>query len=193
VHFERNRYSVPASYANRPVSLRVYAGRLVVAAEGQIVCEHARIIDRRHDTVGQTVYDWRHYLAVLQRKPGALRNGAPFAELPEAFRRLQASLLKQPGGDREMVEILALVLHHDEQAVLTAVELALEAGVATKTHVLNVLHRLLDGKPTAPIMTAPQALRLVNEPKANVTRYDALRGSKAGGWICAAGENCHAQ
>ena len=193
VHFERNRYSVPASYANRPVSLRVYAGRLVVAAEGQIVCEHARIIDRRHDTVGQTVYDWRHYLAVLQRKPGALRNGAPFAELPEAFRRLQASLLKQPGGDREMVEILALVLHHDEQAVLTAVELALEAGVATKTHVLNVLNRLLDGKPTAPIMTAPQALRLVNEPKANVTRYDALRGSKAGGWICAAGENCHAQ
>jgi hypothetical protein len=37
--------------------------------------------------------------------------------------------LKQPGGDREMVEILALVLHHDEQAVLAAVELALESGV----------------------------------------------------------------
>jgi hypothetical protein len=177
VHFERNRYSVPASYANRPVSLRVYADRLVVAAEGQLLCEHARIIDRRHDTAGHTVYDWRHYLAVLQRKPGALRNGAPFSELPEGFRRLQATLLKQPGGDREMVEILALVLHHDEQAVLTAVELALEAGVASKTHVLNVLHRLLDGKPVAPApVTAPQALRLVNEPKADVLRYDALRG-----------------
>ena len=76
-----------------------------------------------------------------------------------------------------MVEILALVLHHDEQAVLTAVELALEAGVASKTHVLNVLHRLLDGKPTAPApVTAPQALRLVNEPEANVLRYDSLRG-----------------
>ncbi|MBS0426678.1 MAG: IS21 family transposase [Proteobacteria bacterium] len=177
VHFERNRYSVPASYANRPVSLRVYADRLVVAAEGQLVCEHTRIIDRRHDTAGQTVYDWRHYLAVLQRKPGALRNGAPFSELPQGFRRLQTVLLKQPGGDREMVEILALVLHHDEQAVLTAVELALEAGVASKTHVLNVLHRLLDGKPVAPApVTAPQALRLANEPQANVLRYDALRG-----------------
>ena len=43
------------------MSLRVYADRLVVAAEGQIVCKHVRIIDRRHDTVGQTVYDWRHY------------------------------------------------------------------------------------------------------------------------------------
>nr|ART90513.1 mobile element protein [uncultured bacterium] len=177
VHFERNRYSVPASYANRPVSLRVYADRLVVAAEGQLLCEHTRIIDRRHDTAGQTVYDWRHYLAVLQRKPGALRNGAPFSELPQGFRRLQTVLLKQPGGDREMVEILALVLHHDEQAVLTAVELSLEAGVASKTHVLNVLHRLLDGKPVAPApVTAPQALRLANEPQANVLRYDSLRG-----------------
>lgn len=37
VHFERNRYSVPASYANRPVSLRVYADRLVVAAEGELL------------------------------------------------------------------------------------------------------------------------------------------------------------
>jgi hypothetical protein len=144
LHFERNRYSVPASYANRPVSLRVYAARLVVVAEGQVLCEHARIICRRNDALGQTVYNWRHYLAVLQRKPGALRNGAPFAELPEGFKRLQASLLKQAGGDREMVEILALVLHHDEQAVLAAVELALEAGVATKTHVLNVLHLNLE-------------------------------------------------
>jgi len=176
VHFERNRYSVPSSYANRPVSLRVYAERLVVAAEGQIVCEHARIIDRRHDTAGRTVYDWRHYLAVLQRKPGALRNGAPFVELPQGFRRLQATLLKQPGGDREMVEVLALVLHHDEQAVLAAVELALEAGVPSKTHVLNVLHRLLDGTPVLPApVTAPQALRLTQEPKANVLRYDSLR------------------
>jgi hypothetical protein len=193
VHFERNRYSVPASYANRPVSLRVYADRLVVAAEGQLVCEHVRIIDRRHDTAGQTVYDWRHYLAVLQRKPGALRNGAPFTELPEGYKRLQAALLRQPGGDREMVEILALVLHHDEQAVLIAVELALEAGVPTKMHVLNVLHRLLDGQPPAPPVTAPQALRLVNEPQANVLRYDALRGkAQAGVHEHAAKESCHA-
>jgi hypothetical protein len=54
-----------------------------------------------------------------------------------------------------MVEILALVLQHDEQAVLCAVELALEAGVATKTHVINVLHPLTDGKalPASPIDT----------------------------------------
>ena len=84
--------------------------------------------------------------------------------------------LKKPGGDREMVDILALVLQHDEDAVLLAVEMALETGVPTKTHVLNLLHRLVDGKSlTPPTLDAPQALTLVNEPEANVGRYDALR------------------
>ena len=175
VHFESNRYSVPASFANRPVSLRVYPDRLVVVAEGQVLCEHVRIVERAHDVPGRTVYDWRHYLAVIQRKPGALRNGAPFAEMPEAFRRLQAQLLRRPGGEREMVDVLALVLQHDEQAVLCAVELALEGGVATKTHVLNILHRLTDGKNTAAAIDAPQALVLNQEPRADIERYDALR------------------
>ncbi len=176
VNFERNRYSVPASFANRPVSLRVYPERVVIAAEGQILCEHTRIIERSHHLPGRTVYDWRHYLAVIQRKPGALRNGAPFTELPDAFRQLQSHLLKRPGGDREMVEILAHILQHDEQAVLCAVELALEAGVPTKTHVLNLLHRLIDGKANSTAtIDAPQTLSLRREPKANVERYDTLR------------------
>ena len=182
ISFERNRYSVPASFANRPVSLRIYPDRLVVAAEGQILCEHDRLIQRSHHLPGRTIYDWRHYLAVIQRKPGALRNGAPFVDLPPAFRQLQSQLLRRPGGDREMVDILALVLYHDEQVVLTAVELALSEGVATKTHVLNLLHRLIDGKSTdAPTIDTPVSLALKREPRANVERYDELRPRDAGG------------
>lgn len=182
ISFERNRYSVPASFANRPVSLRVYPDRLVVAAEGNILCEHVRMIQRSHKLPAQTIYDWRHYLAVVQRKPGALRNGAPFLELPIPFRQLQEQMLRKPGGDREMVDVLALVLHHDEQAVLTAVEMALAAGVPTKTHVLNLLHRLVDGKVVGgPPLDTPQALILRREPKANVERYDGLRAQIAGG------------
>ncbi len=173
IHFERNRYSVPATFANRPISLRVYAHRLVIATEGQTIAEHERHFDRKHSG-GQTIYDWRHYLAVLQRKPGALRNGAPFKEFPDGFKRLQAALTKRLGGDREMVEILALVLHHDEQAVLTAVELALESGVPSKLHILNLLGRLVESTPPAPI-TTPQDLVLRIEPQANVIRYDSLR------------------
>ena len=176
IHFDRNRYSVPASFANRPVSLRVYPERIVVVAEGQILCEHQRIIERSHNLPPRTLYDWRHYLAVIQRKPGALRNGAPFMALPEAFRQLQQHLLKRPGGDREMVDILALVLQHDEQAVLCAVEMALAAGVPAKTHVLNLLHRLTDAKVSQiSEVETPQGLALSAEPKADVERYDVLR------------------
>ena len=78
IAFERNRYSVPASFANRRISLHVYPERLVVVAEGQTVCEHARIIDRSHPLPrqcmftcmrggkpGKVIYDWRHYLALV--------------------------------------------------------------------------------------------------------------------------------
>jgi hypothetical protein len=173
VTFERNRYSVPASYANRPISLRVYADRLMFVAEAQVIAEHARLI-LRSPGIGRTIYDWRHYLSVLQRKPGALRNGTPFTELPDAFKCLQAILLKRLGGDREMVEILALVLQHDETDVLAAVELALESGVPSKQHVLNLLKRLVEPAPPGPI-DSPTPVMLVVEPQANVSRYDELR------------------
>ena len=150
-----------------------------MVAEGQTVCEHARIIERSHRKPGKVIYEWRHYLAVIQRKPGALRNGAPFTEMPDAFRQLQDHMLRKEGGDREMVDILSLVLQHNEDDVLCAVELALEAGVPTKTHILNLLHRLIDRRPTDhPEVDPPDALALQTTPEANVDRYDGLRQTK---------------
>lgn len=137
-----------------------------------MIAEHIRVFSKQG--LGRTIYDWRHYLSVLQRKPGALRNGAPFTELPDTFKRLQAILLKRLGGDREMVEVLALVLQHEEQAVLAAVELALESGVPSKQHVLNVLKRLVEPELPSPVI-APPTLALTVEPQANISRYDRLR------------------
>jgi len=174
ITFEQNRYSVPASFANRVVSLRVYADRLVVVAESNVIAEHVRVFTRDHNMTGKTCYDWRHYLSVVQRKPGALRNGAPFCELPDSFKRLQGKLQRRVGGDREMADILALVLLYDEQLVEQAVEQSLAAGQASKQHVLNCLGRLQDGPPPHTV-TPPTVLQLVNEPLANTARYDHLR------------------
>ena len=118
-----------------------------------------------------------NYLAVVQRKPGALRNGAPFVEMPEAFPPVAGTdACASPAAIARWSRFLSLVLHHDEQAVLCAVEMALEAGVPTKTHVLNLLHRLVDGAPiNQPDVTPPEALALRKEPQANVARYDGLR------------------
>ncbi len=175
--FEHNRYSVPASFANRVISLRVYPERLVIVAEAQVVAEHVRAFNRDKSMPGRTIYDWRHYLAVVQRKPGALRNGAPFKELPESFKQLQTRLLKRPGGDREMADILALVLLHDEQLVERAISKALELGEPSKEHVLNCLSRLEEPCRPQPLKPPP-ALKLVTEPQANTARYDALRRTR---------------
>jgi len=159
------------------VSLRPYADRIVLVAEGAVVAEHARVFCRDHNSQGRTIYDWRHYLAVVQRKPGALRNGAPFTDLPHSFRRLQSALLQREGGDREMADILALVLHHDEHLVERAVSEAIDTAVISKTHILNRLSRLLD-TPLPVKLTPPPALTLREEPIANTERYDALRGDR---------------
>ena len=174
ITFEHNRYSVPASFANRAISLRVYPERLVIVAEAQVVAEHTRVFNRDKRAPGRTVYDWRHYLTVVQRKPGALRNGAPFSTLPESFRLLQTKLLMRPGGDREMADILALVLLHDERLVEQAVTKALALGETSKEHVLNCLSRLEQPLRPQPLKPPP-ALKLVTEPLANTARYDDLR------------------
>lgn len=63
--------------------------------------------------------------------------------------------------------------HHDEDAVLCAAELPLEAAVPTKTHILNLLHRLMDGTHTnLPEVDQVDALALKTDSKTNMGRYD---------------------
>ena len=75
VAFDRNRYSVPCAYANKSVQRRVYAGHIRFYADGLAIAEHERIFGR-----DATLCDPLHYLPVLERKPGALRNGRPFRD-----------------------------------------------------------------------------------------------------------------
>jgi hypothetical protein len=70
VRFDNNRYSVMASAVGRPVEVRAYADRIELRQDGRLVGEHARCFGRN-----QTIYDPWHYVPVLARKPGALRNG----------------------------------------------------------------------------------------------------------------------
>src|SRR5208283_7878 len=60
--------------------------RIVLVCDGEIIGEHPRCFDR-----GRTLYNPWHYVAALERKPGALRNGAPFKDwnLPASLTRLR--------------------------------------------------------------------------------------------------------
>jgi len=104
VNVARNHYSVPCELAGKMVSKRLYPERIDFVFNEEVRTSHPRLFDR-----GQTCYDWQHYLGVLERKPGALRNGAPFADMPAALVRLQRLLLRRDGGDRLMSQMLACV------------------------------------------------------------------------------------
>jgi transposase len=168
IHTQRNRYSVPAEYAHRVVSVRLYPAAVVAVADGMVIARHTRSFDRY-----RTLYDFRHYLGLLERKPGALRNGAPFAELPGPLLRLQKLLLRHPGGDRVMVQVLTTIPVHGLYHVTEAVRAALDAGHSSGEHVLNLISRL--GSPEPERLTIETGLRLREVPVANVARYDTLR------------------
>jgi transposase len=171
VRFDYNKYSVHAAAAGRPVEIHAYADRIVVRQNGEIVGEHARRFGR-----DQTIYDPWHYVPVLARKPGALRNGAPFKDwpLPPALERIRRRLGGHADGDRQMVGILSAVTSDGLDAVEAACAEALAGGTISRDVVLNILTR--QREPMLPLTIAtPEALRLVHEPVANCARYDSLR------------------
>ena len=171
VRFDNNKYSVSASAIGRPVEVQVYAARIVIRQDGRIVGEHPRSFGR-----GETVYDPWHYVPVLARKPGALRNGAPFKDwvLPAAMERIRRKLANADDGNRQMVDILSAVISDGLPAVEAACAEATTQGVHSADVVLNILARRRNPEPPATIMT-PAALTLRHAPIADCARYDNLR------------------
>ena len=172
VRFDNNRYSVSASAVGRPVDIHAYADRIVVRQDGRIVAEHERAFGR-----GKTKYDPWHYVPVLARKPGALRNGAPFRDwvLPAALERIRRKLVGDD-GDRQMVKILAAVLTDGLPAVEAACAQALAEGVHSADVILNILARRRQ-PPAPPPIATPASLALRHAPVADCARYDSLRSA----------------
>jgi transposase len=168
---DHNRYSVDAKAAGRMVLVRSHAERIVVLLDDAVVAEHPRQFRR-----DQIIYDPWHYLPVLVRKPGALRNGAPFKDwdLPSGLAQVRAKLKQHADGDQQFVKVLAAVLDHGLAAVEAACAEALEAGIASGDVILTVLARRRQ-PPMPPSITTPAALRLVVEPVADCGRYDSVR------------------
>ena len=134
VVLDRNRYSVPAAFAGRAVSVRSTATQVRIVADGAVIAQHTRRFGRDF-----LVCDPWHYLSVLELKPGALRNGVPFREwdLPVAIQTVRDRILKQPRGDRGFVELLLMAREGGLEALQVACELVLEGQVVTAPAVLN--------------------------------------------------------
>jgi len=175
ISFDRNKYSVEARAVGHPAQVEAYATRIVIRQDGEIVGEHERSFSR-----GQTLFNPWHYVPVLQRKPGALRNGAPFKDwdLPPAIARVWKRLADVSDGDQQMVSILYAAYEHGLDVAEEACAEALSSGLRSAEAILNIISRRTSPPPPEAI-EPPVHLKLTVEPIADCARYDRLGGVDA--------------
>ena len=155
VRFDTNDYSVPVAWAHHELTVKGGIEEVRITERDQLVCAHARIWERQ-----QVSFDPLHYLALLERKPGAFDSARPLADwgLPDCFallrRRLEASLGYQ--GTREYIKVLRLLerssLAELTRAVMTAAAIGTTSSDAIARIVAQRAERAvtlfaLDGRP----------------------------------------------
>ena len=152
---DRNHYSVDSAKGKRTAQVRAYADRVVIVSGGEVVGEHGRQFSRE-----KTGYDPWHYLPVLKRQPGALRNGAPFQdwELPAPIQTMGRTLKERPGGDREFVDLLNAIKTHGGEAVARAAREAIALGAIS----FDVVFHLLSRQTEAPLRPPPSSSRSIS-------------------------------
>ena len=174
VQYDSNRYSVPSQFAGQHVSLRAYANQIMIVSGQDIIAEH-----KRHFTRNISYFEPWHYVPLLDRKPGALRNGAPFVgwQLPQAMHRIREHYMAGKGGDREFVDLLLLAQDHGIEAVEMACELAVEQNTLRLPAIINLINHLAEPV-IAPLSEAYAYPQLALPPEADCKRYETLCSDK---------------
>jgi transposase len=175
VRFDDNDYSVPVAYAHHEILIKGYVGRVVLCHHHQVVAEHRRCWDKEG-----IFFDPRHYLSLLERKPGALNYALPLADLKLApcfdtlHRRLVAEQHKQGHGTREFIKILRLLEDHSQPQLTRAVKKALRIGAHSRDAVTQFLIPQASWLPSIFMMDGREHLRAVRVDKPDIAAYDAL-------------------
>jgi transposase len=174
VRFDGNDYSVPTACAHQPITVVGGLDEVRLVCRDRLVARHRRCWGKE-----QVAFDPVHYLALLERKPGAFDYARPLAEwdLPEAFavlrRRFEAAWGQ--GGIRHFIQVLRLLERASLDDLTAAVTQALAIGATTADAVRVLLeHRRempvplfrLDGRPH---------LAGVSVPRPDLSAYHALR------------------
>ena len=164
VRFDTNDYSVPTSYAHRPVVVKGYVDKVCIYRGDEIVATHPRLWTRE-----EVVFNPVHYLALLERKPGAFDYARPLEEwnLPECFAVLRKRLAIEFGhrGDREFIAVLRLMEKHP----LPRLQRAVQKGLAIHGHTRDAIAQFLYASETAP----PPTFRLDGREHLQGVRVDA--------------------
>jgi hypothetical protein len=174
VRFDDNDYSVPVAYAHHMVVVKGYCDEVVVSYFNETVARHRRIWERE-----QVSFDPLHYLAILERKPGALDQARPLQgwTLPECFeylrRRLEAEY-EHGEGTREYIRVLRLLEKHPLPTLRRAVEKGLSMGAIQRDAIAQFLFPQEEWRGTQFTLDGHPHLRAVKVQSPDITQYNSL-------------------
>jgi hypothetical protein len=182
VAFDCNRYSVPRRQAFEMVTVKGYVDRVVIVAKGQVVATHQRSLNKHN-----MILDPLHFLATLDRKPGALDHAPVFRDwkLPACFAEIRSELEGIHGamsGSRRFVQVLQLLGEHPMSRVSQAIEacrrdqLHSAEAVIQRTRSLAAIEAT---KRNTEVPTETPAVPHVNVPLPDLNRFDQLMSGPA--------------
>lgn len=178
VRFDDNDYSVPVRWAHHPVVVKGGYREVVLFAQGEEVARHRRLWVRE-----AVSFEPLHYLALLERKPGALDHARPLQgwTLPESFAVLRRRLEGELGGPgtREYIRVLRLLEKHPLRRLRRAVEEALRVGAITRDAIAQFLFPRADWRHTTFDLAGHPHLRHVQVMAPKLDDYRALLGGGA--------------
>jgi hypothetical protein len=174
--YDTNRYSVPWSLTGLGVTLRVTAADLKIYYHERLITTHTRSFAKYRVFTNE-----KHLAGLLERKPGASREGWQVAAVKQIGPRMGEYLDLIRSGHRslrnELGRILALATVYGEQAVSLACDACLKAGIVGVENLEIMLRRLHPAQSTE---LAPEPLSFQNQklnrsvPIVDLRRYDAL-------------------
>ena len=146
VRYRMNDYSVPTRFAFQDVLVKGFVDEVAIVVGAEVIARHGRIYGR-----DQFVFDPKHYLALLEQKPGALDQAAPLQSwtLPEGFQRIRRLLEGRMGtrGKKEFIQILRLLEVFEEAMVAAAVEDAMRLGAVSFDAVKQLVLARVERRP----------------------------------------------
>lgn len=178
VRFDKNDYSVPVRYAHHPVVVKGYVDRVVICHRDREIARHTRLWGRE-----ETSFEPLHYLALLERKPGALDHARPLEgwKLPECFAVLRRRLEDERGGEgtREYIRVLRLLETHSLASLTRAVKKGLRSGALIRDAIAQFLLPQEDWRATTFSLDGREHLRHVQVAQTKVSAYHQLLNTGA--------------
>jgi hypothetical protein len=180
VRFDKNDYSVPVKHAHQPVVVKGGIERVEVFRDKELIACHRRLW-----TKGDASYQPRHYLELLERKPGGLDHARPFEDwkLPASFDDLRRRLEADYGADgtRDFIQVLLLLGKYPVARLAKAVKKALDYGAIRPDAVKQFLFDDPDLRRTVFKLDGREHLKAVNVSGTDVSAYGDLLASGGAG------------